>query len=384
MIYWLYEQKDVWFSPDSFAHKLFNLLHYTTFRAGGAAITAFILSLLFGDWTIRKLISLKLGQPIRTAEELNNLLNDHAKKAGTPTMGGLLIVGTLFVSTVIWCRWDNVMVWTTLVSTLGLGFLGFRDDYLKVSKKNSKGVSARFKLVWQGAVGLLVGWLFAYGVNLWGGPGAGLTGVSNMRELIVPFLKEPVIADMGVAAIFVYAFILQGTSNGVNVTDGLDGLATGCSITTALAYTVMCYVAGSNYFADFLFVAHHPQALELAVLCMALVGSCVGFLWFNAHPARVFMGDTGSMALGGCIAALAIGCRQEVALVLVGGVFVMEALSVMIQVASFKTRGKRIFKMAPIHHHFEILGWKENQVIIRFWIMSLACALLGLATLKLR
>jgi phospho-N-acetylmuramoyl-pentapeptide-transferase len=383
MIYWLYECRD-WFPVDSFVYKLLNILKYHTFRAGGAAVTAFILSLLLGDWTIRKLISLKLGQPIRTAEELNNLLNDHAKKAGTPTMGGLLIIGTLLISTLLWCRWNNVMVWTTLLSTFGLGFLGFQDDYLKVSKKNSKGVSARFKLVWQGTVGLAVGWLFAYGVNLWGGAGAQLEGVSNMRELFVPFYKGPVILDMGIVAILFYAFILQGTSNGVNVTDGLDGLATGCSITTALAYTVVCYVAGSNYFADFLFVPHHPQAIELAILCMALVGSCVGFLWYNAHPARVFMGDTGSMALGGCIAAIAIGSRQEVALILIGGVFVMEAMSVMLQVASFKLRGKRIFKMAPIHHHFEILGWKENQVIIRFWIMSLFCALLGLATLKLR
>jgi phospho-N-acetylmuramoyl-pentapeptide-transferase len=383
MIYWLYECRD-WFEVNSFIYKLLNLIKYHTFRAGGAAITAFALSLWFGDWTIRKLISLKLGQPIRSAEELNNLLNDHAKKAGTPTMGGLLIIGTLLISTLIWCRWDNVMVWTTLLSTLGLGFLGFKDDYAKVSKKNSKGVSARFKLIWQGGVGLAVGWLFAYGVNLWGGEGAHLEGVSNMRELIVPFYKTPIIMNMGFVAVLFYAFILQGTSNGVNVTDGLDGLATGCSITTGLAYAVMCYVAGSNYFADFLFVAHHPQAIELAVLCMAMVGACVGFLWYNAHPARVFMGDTGSMALGGCIAAIAIGSRQEVALILIGGVFVMEAMSVMLQVASFKIRGKRIFKMAPIHHHFEILGWKENQVIIRFWIMSLFCALLGLATLKLR
>jgi phospho-N-acetylmuramoyl-pentapeptide-transferase len=382
MIYWLYEHRH-WFPEKSLLYKLCDFLQYNTFRAGGAALTAFFLSLLWGNYTIRKLVSLKLGQPIRTAEELNNLLNDHAKKAGTPTMGGLLIIATLILSTLLWCNWRNVMVWTTLLSTLGLGYLGFRDDYMKVSKKNSKGVSARFKLVWQGAVGLLVGWLFAYGVNMLS-PAIPETNISNMRELILPFFKQPVILDMGIFAILFYAFILQGTSNGVNVTDGLDGLASGCTITTALAYTVLAYIAGSSYIANYLLVAHHQQAIELAIVSMSLVGACLGFLWFNAHPARMFMGDTGSMAIGGCIAALAIGSRQEVALVVIGGIFVIESLSVMLQVASFKTRGKRIFKMAPIHHHFEIIGWKETQVITRFWILSLIFAMLGLATLKIR
>ena len=387
MIYWLYEHRD-WFAWDwmggkeSLLYKLLNLFRYHTFRAGGAALAAFALSLLFGGYVIRKLTSLKIGQPIRSAEELNNLLNDHAKKAGTPTMGGVLIIGTFLVSCLLFCRWDNVMVWNTLFATLALGLLGFLDDYQKVAKKNSKGVNARFKLVWQGVTGLIVGGVFAYGVNAWGGDIADY--VSNMRELRIPFLKEPVIADMGLFAVVFYAFIMQGTSNAVNVTDGLDGLASGCATTTALAYTGFCYIAGSLRYADFLFVAHHPQAAELAIVAMALAGACIGFLWFNAHPARMFMGDTGSLALGGCIASLAIGCRQEFALVIVGGVFVMEAVSVMLQVASFKTRGKRIFKMAPIHHHFEIIGWKETQVIARFWIISLICALLGLATLKIR
>ena len=383
MIYWLYEHRD-WFAWDwmggteSFLYKLLNLFKYHTFRAGGAAITAFALSLIFGERVIRKLISLKIGQPVRTAEEVNKLFELHGKKAGTPTMGGVLIIGALLISVLVWARWDNVMVWTCLLATVGLGALGFLDDYEKVAKKNSKGVNARFKLAWQGAVGLIVGLLFAYGV------GGGAEGVSNMRELHVPFFKAPLIADMGIFAVVLYVLIIQGTSNAVNLTDGLDGLATGCSLTTALAYTAFSYVAGASFYADYLHVPHHPQAAELAIVAMGLAGSCLGFLWWNAHPARMFMGDTGSLALGGCIASLAIGCRQEIVLIVVGGVFVMEALSVIIQVISFKKRGKRVFRMAPIHHHFELGGWVENQVITRFWILSLILALLGLATLKLR
>lgn len=386
MIYWLYEHRD-WFAWDwmggkeSLLYKLLNLFKYNTFRAGGAALTALVLSLLFGERVIRKLSSLKVGQPIRTAEELNNLLNDHAKKAGTPTMGGVLIIGTLVTSVLLWGAWSNVMLWTAIFATVGLGALGFMDDYQKVAKKNSKGVNARFKLVWQGAVGIIVGLSFAYGVNALG---ITSTGASNMRELWLPFLKEPVFHDMGFLAVAFYVFIMQGTSNAVNVTDGLDGLAAGCTVATTLAYAAFTYIAGASLYANYLGVPFHPQAAELSIVAMALAGSCLGFLWWNAHPARMFMGDTGSMALGGCIAAIAIGCRQEFALVIVGGVFVMEALSVIIQVISFKTRGKRVFRMAPIHHHFEIIGWKENQVIVRFWILSLICALVGLATLKLR
>jgi phospho-N-acetylmuramoyl-pentapeptide-transferase len=383
MIYWLYEHRD-WFAwewaggLESPFYKLLNLFKYHTFRAGGAALTAFALSLLYGERVIRKLISLKVGQPIRTADEVHKLFELHGKKAGTPTMGGVLIVASLLASVLIWARWDNQMVWTCLFATLGLGALGFMDDYQKVAKKNSKGVNARFKLVWQGAVGLIVGLIFAYGM------GHHTAEVSNMRELHVPFLKGPLIADMGLFAVVFYILIMQGTSNAVNVTDGLDGLAAGCSVTTALSFAGFAYVCGSGKYADYLHVPFHPLAAELAIVAMALAGACIGFLWWNAHPARMFMGDTGSLALGGCIASLAIGCRQEIALVIVGGVFVMEALSVIIQVVSFKKRGKRVFRMAPIHHHFELGGWIENQVITRFWILSLIFALLGLATLKLR
>jgi len=381
MIYWLYELRNWleaadWISEDSALYKLLNIFRYHTFRAGGAFITAFVLSLLLGERVIRKLISLKLGQPIRTAEEVGKLFELQGKKAGTPTMGGILILGTIVVSTLFWAKWDNIMVWTILFTTIGLGALGFWDDYLKISKKNSKGASARLKLIWQTGVALIAGILMAYAVP----PDEGIT----LRALYVPFIKDALIADMGIFAILLFTLIIVGASNAVNLTDGLDGLATGCSLTTALAYAGFGYVCGNAKYSEYLGVAHHTMANELPIVAMALAGACVGFLWFNAHPARMFMGDTGSLALGGCIATLAIGCKQEIVLALVGGIFVMEAMSVIIQVVSFKTRGKRVFRMSPIHHHFELGGWHENQVIVRFWAMSLLFALLGLATLKLR
>lgn len=399
MIYLLYELRNWleaadWISNDSFVYKLLNIFKYHTFRAGGAAITAFFLSLMFGDRLIRKLISLKIGQPIRTAEEVHKLFELHGKKAGTPTMGGVLILATIVVSTLLWAKWDNIMVWNILFCTIGLGALGFWDDYLKISKKNSKGVTARTKLVWQGCVALITALVFCYLVPTdstldvaskagdsvfiqWGGD-------STLRALYLPFYKGPVIADMSVIAVAFFTVIIVGASNAVNLTDGLDGLATGCSLTTAIAYTAFGYVSGSALYSSYLGVPHHSLANELPIVAMALAGACVGFLWFNAHPAKMFMGDTGSLALGGCIGSIAIACRQEVVLALVGGVFVMEAMSVIIQVISFKKRGKRVFRMAPIHHHFELGGWHENQVIVRFWILSLFFALLGLATLKLR
>lgn len=381
MMYWLYELREWmlahnWMSDDAALYKILNLFKYHTFRAGGAAVTAFVLSLMYGDKLICKLISLKIGQPIRTAEEVHKLAELHGKKAGTPTMGGILILGTIILSTLLWAKWDNIMVWIVLFTTIGLGALGFRDDYLKISKKNSKGVSARLKLVWQTSVAVIAGLAFAYLVPADDG--------NTLRALYVPFVKDAVITDMGVFSVAMFALIIVGASNAVNLTDGLDGLATGCSLTTAIAYAGFGYICGNAKYSDYLGVAHHTLANELPIIAMALAGACLGFLWFNAHPAKMFMGDTGSLALGGCIAALAIGCKQEIVLALVGGVFVMEAMSVILQVWSFKTRGKRIFRMAPIHHHFELAGWHENQVIVRFWILSLAFAMLGLATLKLR
>jgi phospho-N-acetylmuramoyl-pentapeptide-transferase len=399
MIYWLYELRNwleaaEWISDNSFVYKLLNIFKYHTFRAGGAAITAFILSLLFGDWVIRKLISLKLGQPIRTAEEVGKLFELQGKKVGTPTMGGVLILSTIIVSTLIWAKWDNIMVWIILFCTVGLGALGFYDDYLKVSKKNSKGASARVKLVWQTGVAAITALAFCYlvptdatldAVSKVGDSALiQLGGDTTMRALFLPFYKGPIFLDMGIIAVALFTLIIVGASNAVNLTDGLDGLATGCSLTTAIAYTAFGYVSGSALYSSYLGVPHHSLANELPIVAMALAGACVGFLWFNAHPAKMFMGDTGSLALGGCIASIAIACRQEIVLALVGGVFVMEAMSVIIQVISFKKRGKRVFRMAPIHHHFELGGWHENQVIVRFWSLSLFFALLGLATLKLR
>ena len=377
MIYWLYEHRDVFSAQDGIIYKLLNVFRYHTFRAGGAAVTSFMISLIYGERLIRKLISLKVGQPIRTAEEVNKLFELHGKKAGTPTMGGILILGSLVISSLFWCKWDNPMVWTILLTTIALGILGFWDDYLKVTKKNSKGVNARTKLVWQVGVALLAGYVFAYGIPL-DDSGA------HLRALHVPFFKDAIIPDMHLFTVAFFALVIVGASNAVNLTDGLDGLATGCSLTTVLAYAAFGYICGNAKYSNYLGVPHHSLAAELTIVAMALAGACLGFLWWNAHPARMFMGDTGSLALGGCISTLAIGCKQEVVLVLVGGVFVTEALSVMIQVVSFKTRGKRVFRMSPIHHHFELGGWHENQVITRFWIASLIFAMIGLATLKLR
>lgn len=388
MIYWLYEHRELFSSPDGIIYKLLNVFRYHTFRAGGAAVTAFLISVLFGEKLIRKLISLKVGQPIRTAEEVNKLFELHGKKAGTPTMGGILILGSLVISSLLWCKWENPMVWIVLFTTMGLASLGFWDDYLKISKKNSKGVKARTKLAWQFGVALIAGWMFAFGLETFTHWLPTLdrpeSGDDHIRALYLPFIKQPVWNDMGWFAVILFAGVIVGASNAVNLTDGLDGLATGCSLTTALAYAGFGYICGNAKYSSYLDIPHLSLAAELPIIAMALAGACLGFLWWNAHPARMFMGDTGSLALGGCIATLAIGCKQEIVLALVGGVFVMEAASVIIQVISFKTRKKRVFRMSPIHHHFELGGWHENQVITRFWVISLIFAMLGLATLKLR
>jgi phospho-N-acetylmuramoyl-pentapeptide-transferase len=374
MFYWLYEHREFFSSEDGVLYKVLNIFKYHTFRAGGAALTAFAISMLFGERLIRKLISLKIGQPIRTADEVNKLYELHGKKAGTPTMGGILILGSVVFATLLWAR-PNPVILTILFTTVGLGLLGFYDDYLKISKKNSKGISARLKLAWQGGVALIAAIAFSY----WMGDAS-----TVYREFHLPFYKDPVITDLGIFTIPLFVIIIIGASNAVNLTDGLDGLATGCTLTTTLAYAAFGYVCGSMRYATYLDVPHIGMAAEMPIVAMALAGACLGFLWFNAHPARMFMGDTGSLAIGGCVATLAISCKQEIVLVIVGGVFVMEAMSVILQVASFKLRGKRIFRMSPIHHHFELGGWHENQVIVRFWILSIAFAMLGLASLKIR
>jgi phospho-N-acetylmuramoyl-pentapeptide-transferase len=363
-----------------FLHRLsehiggFNVFFYVTFRAVAAAITAFVLSLLFGNWVIRVLTALKLGQPIRQASEVHRLAELHGVKAGTPTMGGVLIIGTVFISSALWARPDNRFVWLALFAMIYLGGLGFADDYLKVTKKNTSGVNGRIKLVFQFILAGIITAVFLTSPLI----------QVQARELFVPFVKAPVVANMSWFTFFFFGLVIVGCSNAVNLTDGLDGLAIGCTVTVAFDYALLAYIAGNFRLAEYLQVPFYPFTAELTVVCAALVGAGLGFLWFNCHPAKVFMGDTGSLAIGGMLGVVAICCKQELLLVVVGGVFVIEAVSVILQVLSFKLTGKRIFAMSPIHHHFELAGWKENTVIVRFWILSGIFALLGLATLKLR
>jgi phospho-N-acetylmuramoyl-pentapeptide-transferase len=354
--------------------KALNVFSYISFRAICAGITAFLISVVFGNFVIRKLISFKFGQPIRTAAEVHKLYELHGSKKGTPTMGGILLIGSILVSTLLWAKPENPFIWLVLFSTVFLGAIGFYDDWLKVSKKNSDGISSRLKFFLQCLLAGIFTLFFLTNPKL----------SATAQQLFIPFFKEPLLLGMGGLTFVFYLLVLVGTSNAVNLTDGLDGLATGCTATVAATYAVLVYVAGNIKTATYLQVPFVPYAGELAVLCVALLGACLGFLWWNAHPARVFMGDTGSLAIGGMLGAVAICCKQELLLVIVGGVFVMEAMSVILQVASFKSTGRRIFKMSPIHHHFELSGWKENTVIVRFWILSVLFALLGLATLKLR
>ncbi|MGZ5004138.1 MAG: phospho-N-acetylmuramoyl-pentapeptide-transferase [Chthoniobacterales bacterium] len=352
----------------------FNVFTYVTFRSVAAAITGFILVLLFGNFVIRKLISLKIGQPIRTAAEVHRLAELHGGKEGVPTMGGALIIGAVFLSSVLWAKPDKPFVWLALFAMVVLGALGFADDYLKVTKKKSEGISGRFKLFVQLIVASVVTGVFLTNPLI----------EVQARSLYLPFFKYPVMTNMGLFTFVFFVIVIAGASNAVNLTDGLDGLAIGCTITVAFAYALLTYAGGNFKIAEYLQVPFYPFTGELTVVCSALVGAGLGFLWFNCHPAKVFMGDTGSLAIGGLIGVVAICCKQELLLVVVGGVFVIEAVSVILQVMSFKMTGKRIFLMSPLHHHFELSGWKENTVIVRFWIVSAVFALLGLATLKLR
>lgn len=354
--------------------KGFNVFNYVTFRAVAAAVTAFVLSLAFGNFVIRKLIALKAGQPIRTADEVHRLAELHSAKQGIPTMGGVLVIGTVVTSSLLWARPDNRFVWLALFSMVYLGVLGFVDDYLKVVRKKSDGISGRIKLLFQIGLAVIVTVVFLTNPLI----------EVQARSLYLPFFKAPVIADMGWFTLGFFALVIVGCSNAVNLTDGLDGLAIGCTITVAFAYALLSYAAGNFRIAEYLQVPFYPFTGELAVICSALVGAGLGFLWFNCHPAKVIMGDTGSLAIGGLVGVIAICCKQELLLAVVGGVFVLEAVSVILQVLSFRMTGKRIFLMSPIHHHFELAGWKENTVIVRFWILSAVFALLGLATLKLR
>ena len=347
---------------------VFNVFRYITFRTAMSAVTALALALLLGPAMIRRLRQAQIGQSIREEGP-----RSHLAKAGTPTMGGLLILLAVVSATLLWMDLSNRFVWIALATLVGVGAVGFADDWTKVTKRRSLGLTGRGKLVPQ----FLVAFAVAFAIQQWAGHGA----ISTVITL--PFLKR-VLPDLGVLYIPFVALVVVGSSNAVNLTDGLDGLATGAVGIAAGTYALLAYVTGNAVAARYLQIPFIPQSGELAVFCGALVGASLGFLWFNCHPADVFMGDVGALPLGAAIAAVAVMTKQEVLLAIVGGLFVIEALSVIIQVASFKTTGRRVFKMAPLHHHFELLGWAESRVIIRFWILAILFAVLGLSTLKLR
>lgn len=378
MMLWLSQLEEL-FSP----LRVFQYITFRTFAAGG---TAFVVSLILGPGVIRRLTKLNYGQEIR--QEMGaKLLETHQSKQGTPVMGGLLILAGTVSATLLWADLSNRLVWLALGSLVVMGMLGFWDDYTKITQKSAGGIKGRTKLLIQ-----LV-WAFVLTEILWLDP----VTREVSAHFMVPFIKDPVIYDMGfVGTLLFFTVVFAGCSNAVNLTDGLDGLAAGCSSASALAYMALAYVAGHAVFAEYLQVPYIPGAGELAIFCGALGGAGLGFLWFNCYPAKIFMGDTGSLAIGGAIGSVAILTKQELLLMIVGGVFMVEALSVILQVGSFKLTGKRIFRCAPIHHHFELqekerasaagrpAGIVETTITTRFWILSILCALIGIATLKIR
>jgi phospho-N-acetylmuramoyl-pentapeptide-transferase len=343
---------------------LANLIRYQTFRAGAALMTALVIGLIIGPKFISMLrVRQGKGQPIREDGP-----QSHLAKRGTPTMGGLMIMIALVVSMLLWMDLSSPLVWACLMVTIGFGLIGFLDDYDKVKKRSTAGVSGRMRLLAEFAVAGAATWILVSETN---------------TNLYVPFLSGHYI-PLGPFYYVFAAFVIVGAGNAVNLTDGLDGLATMPVVIAAGTFAIIAYLAGRVDFSAYLGIPHVPRAGELAILCAGIMGACLAFLWFNAPPAAVFMGDTGSLALGGALGAIAVASQHEIVLAIVGGLFVAEALSVIIQVAVYKRTGKRVFKMAPIHHHFEQLGWKESTVVIRFWIVSIVLALIGLSTLKLR
>ena len=348
--------------------QFFNLFKYLTFRSGGAIITALVISFIIAPSLIRWLRTKQNGgQPIR-----DDGPESHFSKKGTPTMGGLMMLFATTISTLLWADITNHFVWICLFVTLGYGAIGFMDDYLKVSKKNTKGLAGKKKLLFQFLIGLVAAfWVSA------------VTPDGLNHHLAFPFLKD-VLLNLGMLYVPFVIFVLIGASNAVNMTDGLDGLATVPIMIAAACFGLISYLIGNILYAGYLHIPHVPGSGELAVFCAAMIGACLGFLWYNAPPAQVFMGDTGSLAFGGALGAVAVITKHEIVLAIIGGIFVVEALSVMIQVFWYKRTGKRVFLMAPIHHHFEKKGWKESTVVVRFWIVAVILALVGLSTLKLR
>ena len=379
MLYWLlYEKLFPFVRP-------FRIFRYLTFRTAFASLTALLIALFIGPWVIQKLREFQIGQYIREDGP-----QSHQKKSGTPTMGGVLIVIAILLPTVLWADPSNPFFWITVFSTLAFGAVGFADDYIKVVKRRSLGLTARAKLVGQGLAGVAVA-VALVALQQFG---------KFSTQLTVPFVKTwrpdlmwhwwpstlPHLVLLAFVPFVIWVvFVLMGSSNAVNLTDGLDGLAIGCTIVAAGALAVLTYVSGNVVFADYLELQHMPKVAELTVFCGSMVGASIGFLWYNAHPAEIFMGDVGSLALGGAIGTVAVVIRQELLLPFIGGIFILEAVSVILQVGSYKLRNKkRIFKMAPLHHHFEQIGWHESKIIARFWIGALVFALFALTTLKLR
>jgi len=343
-----------------------NVFRYISFRSAYAALTALVIAFLFGPRIIEALRKLKVGQAIR-----DDGPQSHLKKGGTPTMGGVLVIVSVVFAAILWQDLDSFNVWLTLAAFVGFGAVGFVDDYLKVSRRNSEGLPAWAKLVGQFAVALAVS------VTLYN------AGDQRITYLYLPFFKNPVI-DLGLLWIPFAMLLLVGESNAVNLTDGLDGLATGLVIMVFITLAVLTYLSGRADYSEYLGIPYIKGSGELTVFSLAMVGACVGFLWFNAHPAEVFMGDVGSLAFGGVIATLSLIIKKEILVLIVGGVFVLEAASVILQVASYKLRKKRIFKMAPLHHHFELSGWAETKVVVRFWILGGLFAIIALSTLKIQ
>lgn len=360
MLYWLAEYLQEYV-------RSFAVFQYLSLRAILGVLTALGISLLLGPWVIRRLNIMRIGQAVRTDGP-----QSHLSKSGTPTMGGALILSAIFISTLLWADLTNRYVWVVMLVTLGFGAIGWVDDYRKVAKRDSRGLPARWKYLWQSVIGLIAaGFLFQ-------------TAVSPVEtQLFIPFFKN-VALELGVFYIVMTYFVIVGSSNAVNLTDGLDGLAIMPVVMVAAALGLIGYLAGNVKFAQYLQIAYVAGAGELLVFCCALIGAGLGFLWFNTYPAQVFMGDVGALALGAALGVIAVIIRHEIVLFIMGGIFVLETVSVILQVASFKLTGRRIFRMAPIHHHFELKGWPEPRVIVRFWIISVVLVLIGLATLKLR
>ena len=361
MFYFLSEFKDLFFG--------LNIFRYITFRAGMAAMTTFLLCLILGPIFIKNMRTMNVKEKVER-DDCPQLNPHQSAKAGTPTMGGVFIVGSILLSTVLWADLSNFYVLWTILTLIWLATLGGMDDYIKLTRKGHRGLKARVKLCWQFLLGLLIG------IYIWKNPGIAKT-------LDIPFLRK-IVLDIGVFYIPLAILTIVGTSNAVNLTDGLDGLAIGNVLMVATGLGILSYVTGHLKFSEYLFIPYIQGTGELTIVCAAIVGASLGFLWFNCYPATVFMGDVGSLALGGSLGVMAVFIKKELLLVLLGGVFVLEAVSVILQVASFKLTGKRIFKISPFHHHLQLSGWNESKIIIRFWIIAIILAFFTLTTIKIR